>query len=74
MQTLVIDTLKEHVNKSPVTADRPNYFMKLLGTMPDLRAVSAMGAQKLYFHKMESPSVPFPQCLQRTTDLLANVQ
>lgn len=74
MQSLVIDTLKEHVSKSAVTSDRPNYFMKLLAVMPDLRTLAAMGARRLYLHKVESPSIPFPQCLQRTLDLLANIQ
>ena len=74
MQALVIDTLKEHVSKSAVTSDRPNYFMKLLAIMPDLRTLAAMGARRLYLHKVESPSVPFPPCLQRTLDLLASIQ
>ncbi|XP_076822061.1 uncharacterized protein LOC143468615 [Clavelina lepadiformis] len=74
MQGVVIESLREHVSKSSVTADRPNYFMKLLAIFPDLSALAVIGARRIFRHKVEAPSVPLPQCLQRNLDLGTSVQ
>jgi len=65
---MVIDSLKEHVTKSSVTADRPHFFNKLLGVLPELKAIARIGVNRIYTHKLESPSIPMPACLQRSLD------
>nr|NP_001071779.1 nuclear receptor [Ciona intestinalis]BAE06594.1 nuclear receptor [Ciona intestinalis] len=62
---LCIESLKEHVTKSSVTADRPNYFAKLLAILPELNALAKMGGRRIQRHSIESPGVRVPHCLQR---------
>nr|CAB3264438.1 NR41/42/43 nuclear receptor [Phallusia mammillata] len=72
LQGMVIDSLKDHVSKSTITADRPNFFNKILAVLPDLRALATIGIGRMYTHKMESQNVPMPQCLQRSLEIPAN--
>lgn len=73
LQSMAVSSLKEHVSKSPITSDRPNFFMKLLSIMPELSGLAVNGSRKVYQHTIDSPNVPMPKCLQRGLDLLLNM-
>ena len=69
LQTAVIESLKEHICKSSITSDRPDYLNKLLNLLPSLRALAVAGGHRIRRHKIEAPSVPFPKCLEGSIDL-----
>lgn len=58
-----MSSLKNHVTHSPVAADRPNYFTKLLDKFSDLRHVADKGRQRILCHKIHNIA-PFPAYLQ----------
>ena len=72
LQATVIDSLKKHVSTSPITIDRPNFFMKLLAFMPEVAVLATNGLRRLEQVKIDSPSVSLPQELQRIMELQMN--
>ncbi|CAG0913504.1 unnamed protein product [Notodromas monacha] len=69
LQMKVVNSLRDHVVYNAEARNKPHYFSKILGKLPELRSLCAQGLQRIFCLKLEGilPAPPFIEALFATS-------